>query len=139
MRRKDDRQPDAMFSYVSAELRVPKDHPLRAIPPTRRRRAARNVSGTRRPLCHGGPPLGAAGAALRAQLLQIFHSIRRERLSMEQLDYNLLVRWFVGLEMDEPIWTPTVFTKNRDRLLNQDVARSFFRRVVERAAGPAVR
>ncbi len=72
---------------------------------------------------------------MRAQLLQIFYSIRSERLLMEQLDYNLLFRWFVGLEMDEPIWTPTVFTKNRDRLLNQEVARSFFRRVVDRAQG----
>ena len=75
---------------------------------------------------------------LRAQLLQIFYSIRSERLLMEQLDYNLLFRWFVGLEMDEPIWTPTVFTKNRDRLLNHEIARSFFRRVVERATGPDV-
>jgi IS5 family transposase len=72
---------------------------------------------------------------LRAQLLQIFYSIRSERLLMEQLDYNLLFRWFVGLELDEPIWTPTVFTKNRDRLLNQEIARSFFRRVVDRATG----
>jgi hypothetical protein len=72
---------------------------------------------------------------LRAQLLQIFYSIRSERLLMEQLDYNLLFRWFVGMDMDEPIWVPTVFTKNRDRLLNQEIARSFFRRVVERAAG----
>ena len=65
---------------------------------------------------------------LRAQLLQIFYSIRSERLLMEQLDYNLLFRWFVGMDMDEPIWAPTVFTKNRDRLLNQEIARSFFRR-----------
>ena len=72
---------------------------------------------------------------LRAQLLQIFYSIRSERLLMEQLDYNLLFRWFVGMDMDEPIWAPTVFTKNRDRLLNQEIARSFFRRVVERAQG----
>ena len=72
---------------------------------------------------------------LRAQLLQVFYSIRSERLLMEQLDYNILFRWFVGLEMDEPIWVPTVFTKNRDRLLTQEIARSFFRRVVERGAG----
>jgi transposase len=63
---------------------------------------------------------------LRAQLLQIFCSIRSERLLMEPLDYNLLFRWFVGLEMHEPIWDPTGFTKNRDRLLNQEIARSFF-------------
>jgi transposase len=68
---------------------------------------------------------------LRAQLLQVFYSIRSERLLMEQLDYNILFRWFVGLEMDEPIWAPTVFTKNRDRLLTQDVALSFFRRIIE--------
>jgi transposase len=72
---------------------------------------------------------------LRAQLLQIFYSIRSERLLMEPLDYNLLFRWFVGMDMDEPIWAPTVFTKNRDRLLNQEIARSFFRRVVKRADG----
>ncbi len=59
---------------------------------------------------------------LRARLLQIFYSIRSERLLMEQLDYNLLFRWFVGMDMHEPIWDPTVFTKNRDRLLNQDIA-----------------
>ena len=70
---------------------------------------------------------------LRAQLLQIFYSIRSERLLMEQLDYNILFRWFVGMDMDEPVWAPTVFTKNRDRLLNQEIARSFFGQVVERA------
>ena len=70
---------------------------------------------------------------LRAQVLQVFYSIRSERLLMEQLDYNLLFRWFVGMDMDEPIWAATVFSKNRDRLLNQDIARSFFRRVVDRA------
>ena len=59
---------------------------------------------------------------MRAQLLQLFYSIRSERLLMEQLDYNILFRWFVGLEMDEPIWVPTVFTKNRDRLLQHAVA-----------------
>jgi transposase len=71
---------------------------------------------------------------LRAQLLQIFYSIRSERLLMEQLDYNILFRWFVGMDMDEPVWAPTVFTKNRDRLLNQEIARAFFRQVVDRAA-----
>ena len=63
---------------------------------------------------------------LRAQLLQLFYSIRSERMLMEQLDYNILFRWFVGLEMDEPVWVPTVFTKNRDRLLTHEIARSFF-------------
>jgi hypothetical protein len=67
-------------------------------------------------------------------LLQLFYSIRSERLLMEQLDYNILFRWFVGLAMDEPIWVPTVFTKNRDRLLQHAVAHSFFQRVVARAS-----
>jgi transposase len=131
--RGDDRQPDAMFSYVSAEQRVPKDHPLRAIRTL--------VDGVLRDMSREfdglyatvGRPSIPPERLLRAQLLQIFYSIRSERLLMEQLDYNLLFRWFVGLEMDEPIWDVTVFTKNRDRLLNQAIARSFFRRVVERA------
>jgi len=133
--RGDDRQPDAMFSYVSAEQRVPPDHPLRAI---RRlvdetlREMSREFDGL---YAKVGRPSVPPERLLRAQLLQIFYSIRSERLLMEQLDYNLLFRWFVGLEMDEPIWTPTVFTKNRDRLLNQEIARSFFQRVVERATG----
>ena len=124
-----------MFSYVSAEQRVPPDHPLRAI---RRlvdetlREMSREFDGL---YAKVGRPSVPPERLLRAQLLQVFYSIRSERLLMEQLDYNLLFRWFVGLEMDEPIWTPTVFTKNRDRLLNQEIARSFFQRVVERATG----
>ena len=124
-----------MFSYVSAEQRVPPDHPLRAI---RRlvdetlREMSREFDGL---YAKVGRPSVPPERLLRAQLLQIFYSIRSERLLMEQLDYNLLFRWFVGLEMDEPIWTATVFTKNRDRLLNQEIARSFFQRVVERATG----
>jgi transposase len=131
--RGDDRQPDSMFSYVSAEQRVPSDHPLRAIRglvDDVLREMSREFDGLYATV---GRPSVPPERLLRAQLLQIFYSIRSERLLMEQLDYNLLFRWFVGLEMDEPIWTPTVFTKNRDRLLNQEIARSFFRRVVERA------
>src|SRR3989449_7847404 len=70
---------------------------------------------------------------LRALLLQVLYTIRSERLLMEQLDYNLLFRWFVGLEMDDPIWNPTVFTKNRERLLAGEIARAFFDRVVAQA------
>jgi transposase len=133
--RGDDRQPDVMFSYVSAEQRVPHNHPLRAI------RALvddvlRDMSCEFDGLyARVGRPSIPPERLLRAQLLQILYSIRRERLLMEQLDYNLLFRWFVGMDMDEPIWDPTVFTKNRVRLLNQDIARSFFRRVIERADG----
>lgn len=122
-----------MFSYVSPEQRVPADHPLRAI-----RQLVdeilRDMSGEfDRLYATVGRPSVPPERLLRAQLLQVFYSIRSERLLMEQLDYNILFRWFVGLDMDEPIWVPTVFTKNRDRLLTQDVARSFFRRVVARA------
>ena len=133
--RGDDRQPDAMFSYVSAEQRVPADHPLRAIRALVDdvlRDMSREFDGL---YARVGRPSIPPERLLRAQLLQIFYSIRSERLLMEQLDSNLLFRWFVGMDMDEPIWAPTVFSKNRDRLLNQDVARSFFRRVVERAHG----
>lgn len=133
--RGDDRQPDSMFSYVSPEQRVPSDHPLRAI------RAL--VDEVLRDMSRAfdslyatiGRPSVPPERLLRAQLLQIFYSIRSERLLMEQLDYNILFRWFVGMDMDEPVWTPTVFTKNRDRLLNQEIARTFFRHVVERAQG----
>jgi transposase len=133
--RGDDQPPDSMFSYVSPEQRVPADHPLR---PIRQlvddilREMSREFD---RLYAAVGRPSIPPERLLRAQLLQIFYSIRSERLLMEQLDYNILFRWFVGLAMDEPIWAPTVFTKNRDRLLNQDLARSFFRRVVDRAAG----
>jgi len=133
--RGDDCQPDAMFSYVSAEQRVPQDHPLRAIRTLVDdvlRDMSREFDGL---YARVGRPSIPPERLLRAQLLQIFYSIRSERLLMEQLDYNLLFRWFVGMDMAEPIWNPTVFTKNRDRLLNHEVARSFFRRVVERAQG----
>jgi transposase len=131
--RGDDREPDAMFSYVSAEQRVPRDHPLRAIRglvDEVLRDMSREFDGL---YARVGRPSIPPERLLRAQLLQIFYWIRSERLLMEPLDYNLLFRWFVGMDMDEPIWAPTVFSKNRDRWLNQEIARSFFRRVVERA------
>jgi transposase len=131
--RGDDRHPDALFSYVSPEERVPSDHPLRAI----RRLVDEVLQEMSREFdqlyATVGRPSVPPERLLRAQLLQIFYSIRSERLLMEQLDYNILFRWFVGLAMDEPIWTPTVFTKNRDRLLNHDIARSFFQRVIAHA------
>jgi transposase len=132
--RGNDTKPAAIFSYVSAEERVPHDHPLRAV------RAF--VDDILREMTrefdalyarHGRPSIPPE-RLLRAQLLQLFYSIRSERLLMEQLDYNILFRWFVGLEMDEPVWVPTVFSKNRDRLLQHAVAHSFFQRVVAQAA-----
>src|SRR5262245_62284880 len=82
---------------------------------------------------HVGRPSIAPEKLLRALLLQVLYTIRSERLLMEQLDYNLLFRWFVGLEMDDPVWNATVFTKNRERLLRGDIARAFFDRVVAQA------
>lgn len=131
--RGDDRQPNHLFSYVSAETRVPADHPLRPIRTL--------VDGLLREMSPDfdrlyatvGRPSIPPERLLRAQLLQFFYSIRSERLLMEQLDYNILFRWFVGLELDEPIWAVTVFTKNRERLLNQAVAQRFFQLVVAQA------
>jgi transposase len=131
--RGDDEQPDSMFSYVSPEQRVPKDHPLRAIRQLVDEILREMSRDFDKRYASVGRPSIPPERLLRAQLLQIFYSIRSERLLMEQLDYNILFRWFVGLAMDEPIWDATVFTKNRDRLLNQDLARGFLRRVVARA------
>ena len=122
-----------MFSYISAEQRVPSDHPLRAV---RRlvddvlREMSREFDGLYATV---GRPSVPPERVLRAQLLQIFYSIRSERLLMEQLDYNLLFRRFVRTDLDEPIWASTALTKNRDGLLTQAVARTFFHRAVDRA------
>lgn len=126
-----DQKQDAVFSYVSPEQRVPADHPLRSI------RAL--VDGILKDMSPQfgklysdvGRPSIAPERLLRALLLQIFYSVRSERLLMEQLDYNLLFRWFVGMNMDEGVWVPTVFTKNRDRLLKHAIAESFFKRVLQ--------
>jgi transposase len=131
--RGNDQPPDSMFSYVSPEQRVPQDHPLRAIRQLVDDILREMSSEFDRLYSTVGRPSIPPERLLRAQLLQIFYSVRSERLLMEQLDYNILFRWFVGLTMDDPIWDPTVFTKNRDRLLNQDLARGFLRRVVDRA------
>ena len=133
--RGDDKPPDSMLSYVMPEQRIPKDHPLRAIRELVDevlREMSREFDAL---YAKVGRPSIPPERLFRAQLLQVVYSIRSGRLLMEQLDYNVLFRWFVGLAMDEPIWDPTVFTKNRDRLLNQDLARGFLRRVVDRAAG----
>jgi transposase len=124
-----------MFSYVSPEQRIPKDHPLQAIR-TLVDGALADMSREFDALyATTGRPSIPPERLLRAQLLQIFYSIRSELLLMEHLDYNLLFRWFVGLSTDDPIWDATTFTKNCDRLLNQEIARSVFRRVADRAVG----
>jgi transposase len=121
------------FSYVSLEERVPQDHPLRAIRKTVDEvlhAMARDFDGL---YAKTGRPSVPPERLLRAALLQIFYTVRSERMLMEQMNYNLLFRWFVGLELDEPVWNHAVFSKNRDRLLNQDVARAFFQRVLAQA------
>jgi transposase len=123
-----------MFSYVSPERRIPKDHPLRAIRALVDEILADMSREFDRLYAATGRPSIPPERLLRAQLLQIFYSIRSELL-IEQLDYNLLFRWFVGLTVDDPVWDATTFTKNRDRLLNQEIARSFFHRVLERVQG----
>ena len=113
-----------LFSYVDLEQRVPANHPLRLI-----RRIVNEVlaalDANLQALRDRRAALDRARAAARALLLQAFYSIRSERQLMEQLHYNLLYRWFVGLGVDDPVWVPTVFTKNRDRLLEAAVARKF--------------
>jgi transposase len=131
--RGDDQEPDGMFSYVSMEARIPADRPLRAMR-TLMDAALRELS-PRFALMYAktGRPSIAPEKLLRAQLLQILYTIRSERLLMEQLEYNLLFRWFVGLNIDDPVWDATVFSKNRDRLLRADVAALFFRAVLDEA------
>jgi transposase len=131
--RGDDRSQGPLFSYVSPEKRVPRDHPLRRIR-AMVDEALRELSGEFEGLyAKTGRPSIPPERLLRALLLQILYTVRSERLLMEQLDYNLLFRWFVGLSMDDPVWDATVFTKNRDRLLAGDVASLFFDRVLEQA------
>ncbi|MBU2782746.1 IS5 family transposase [Acidithiobacillus caldus] len=122
-----------MFSYLSPEQRVPKDHPLRAIRVIVDRSLAALDSHFDSIYSDLGRPSIPPEYLLRALLLQVFYSIRSERQLMEQLDYNLLFRWFVGLGMDAPVWVPTVFTKNRDRLLDHGTVQQFFQTVVEQA------
>jgi transposase len=131
--RGDDQQQNHIFSYLSPEERVRKDHPLRAI------RTMVDEVLTQLSRCFDamyarvGRPSIAPEKLLRAQLLQMLYSIRSERLLMEEMDYNLLFRWFVGLNADDEVWDATVFTKNRDRWLEADVAKEFLSRVVEQA------
>jgi transposase len=128
-----DHQQSQMFSYLSPETRVRQDHPLRAI------RAM--VDEVLRQLSRrfdqmyasAGRPSIPPEKLLRAQLLQMLYSIRSERLLMEEIDYSMLYRWFVGLNLDEEVWDPTSFTKNRDRLLEADVAKEFLAEVVAQA------
>lgn len=122
-----------MFSYLSPEERVRKDHPLRAV-----RAMTDEILDSMSPLfgamyAECGRPSIPPEKLLRAQLLQMLYSVRSERLLMEEIDYSILYRWFVGLNLDEKVWDATTFTKNRDRLLEGSVAKEFLAQVVERA------
>src|SRR5438309_4226422 len=128
-----DHEQGGMFSYLSPERRVREDHPLRGI-----RSQVDRVLGRLSPLFDAmysvtGRPSIPPEKLLRALLLQMLYSIRSERLLMEEIDYSILFRWFVGMNMDEPVWDPTVFTKNRDRLLKHEVAKVFFVQVWNQA------
>jgi len=133
--RGEDQIQGAMFSYVSPEQRVPKDHPLRMIW-VLSDAALQDMSPTfDRMYSQIGRPSIPPEKLLRALLLQILYTIRSERMLMEQLDYNLLFRWFVGLNMDDVVWDASTFSKNRDRLLSGDVAQQFFEKVLDLARG----
>jgi transposase len=128
-----DHQQSHMFSYLSPEARVRKDHPLRAVRTMVDEILQALSPAFDRMYAREGRPSVAPEKLLRAQLLQMLYSIRSERLLMEEIDYSMLFRWFVGLNLDEEVWDATTFTKNRDRLLEAEVAKRFLAEVVEQA------
>jgi transposase len=122
-----------MFSYLSPEERVPATHPLRPIRQYVDTALTALSPQLERLYARTGRPSIAPEKLLRALLLQVLYSLRSERLLMEELQYNLLFRWFVGLDLDAPVWDVTVFTKNRDRLLAGQIATAFFEQVLAQA------
>jgi transposase len=133
-----DEQTGDMFSYLSPEQRVRPDHPLRAIR-TMTDQVLRELSPRfRRMYSDIGRPSIPPEQLLRALLLQALYTVRSERLLMEEIDYSILFRWFIGLGLDEPIWSPTTFSKNRDRLLTGDIASAFFDAVLRQAREAAL-
>lgn len=134
MRRRDEMQ-GSMFLYGCLDERVPARHPLRRIRPMVDWVLKEMSPWFSKLYSKTGRPSIPPERLLRASLLQIFYSIRSERQLMEQLDYNLLFRWFVGLDLNDPVWDHSVFSKNRDRLLNEKLAEGFFDRVLKQASG----
>jgi len=128
--RGDEGDQEHMFSYISAEKRVPADHPLRKVRELVDAALEKLSADFDRLYSDIGRPSIPPERLLRALLLQYFYGIRSERLLMEQLDYNLLFRWFVGLQMDDPVWVPTTFTKNRSRLLEGEIAQRFLEQTI---------
>src|SRR6478736_3848739 len=132
MRGNDHQQAD-MYSYLSPEQRVRENHPLRkirAMADEALKQMSERFDGM---YSSTGRPSIPPEKLLRAQLIQMLYSIRSERLLMEEIDYSMLFRWFIGMNMDEPVWDVTVFTKNRNRLLEGDMAREFLMEVVQQA------
>ena len=123
--RGEDQRSEGFFSYVRLETRIPADHPLRAIRELVDAALAELSRAFDKLYSRDGRPSIPPERLLRALLLQAFYTVRSERQLMEQLDYNLLFRWFVGLSADDPVWDATVFCKNRDRLLDGDIAAKF--------------
>src|SRR6202051_1771304 len=132
MRGKDEQQLD-VFSYISSEQRVPQDPPLRPFHVMPDEALQQLQPRFNKLYAKTGRPSIAPEKLLRALLLQALYSVRSERMLMEQLNYNLLFRWFVGLNMDDSVWDVTVFTKNRERLLDGDIAEAFFQAVLQQA------
>ena len=128
--RGDDERSEGFFSYVRLETRIPADHPLRTIRGLVDTALLKLSPAFDRLYAREGRPSIPPERLLRALLLQAFYTVRSERQLMEQLDYNLLFRWFVGLSTDDPVWDATVFCKNRDRLLDGDIAAKFFASVL---------
>ena len=136
MRGSDERN-EALFSYVNLEDRVPARHPLRLIREIVNAALVRLDGAFAGLYAAEGRPSIAPERLLRAALIQILFSVRSERQLMEQMQYNLLFRWFVGLGIDDAVWVPTVFSKNRDRLLTTDIARQFLAAILaDKAVAP---
>src|SRR4030043_1881025 len=129
-----DQNQDGMFSYLSPAARVPKDHPLRPIKKMVNQALSELWQDFEAMYAKEGRPSIPPEKLLPALLLQVLYTVRSERLLMEQLDYNLLFRWFVGLSMDDPVWDHSTFSKNRERFLRSDLAAAFFGRIKYQAA-----
>lgn len=128
-----DHQQQKMFFYVSAEKRIPKDHPLRPVKAMVEECLKSLDERFSKMYSSIGRPSIAPERLLKALLLQILYSVRSERALIEHIDYNILFRWFIGLHLDESVWNHSTFSKNRDRLIESDIALSFLRSVLEKA------
>jgi len=128
-----DQQQNYIFSYISPEQRVRKDHPLRPIRAMVDEALKKLSPDVQKMYAKGGRPSIPPEQLLRALLLQMLYSVRSERLLVEEIDYNILYRWFVGLNLDDEVWDATTFTKNRNRLLEAEVAKDFLRQIVAQA------